>query len=208
MNTYRPVFFKLASTIFLLLFLNACESKPDSQPVSAKQIVVEADSSVASAHAKHAHGKSGEELQQHQHLVKPGAAVSLKTPQPLTVSGAGVHEFQLQLISPLHTGKMTVNVAPGEGFEIVSSQRQFDYELQEGGDYQVPLVINASAEGRFYIQLHVSITTDGQSSSRVVAAILQVGEPAVKAQKAAAKSTREDDEAIISLPAQETISPR
>lgn len=195
MNISFPVFLKLAAAILLLLCLNACESKPESQLVSVQQILLEANSSVESAHAK-------------KHLVKPGAAVSLKNTQPLTVSVAGVYEFQLQLISPLHTGKMTVNVAPGAGFEIVSSQRQFDFELQEGGSYQVPLIINASAEGRYYIQLHVSITTDGQPSSRVVAAILQVGEPAVKAQKAAAKSTQEDDEAVISLPAQETISPR
>ena len=207
MNTIFPVFLKVTSAIFFLSCLNACESKSDSHPTSAKQIINESASEVASADTEHVHAKR-DNGSQHQPLVKPGAAVSLKSSQPLTASGPGVYEYQLQLLSPIHTGKMSVNVAAGEGFEIVSSARLFEFELQESGEYRVPLTINASAEGRFYIQLHVSITTDGQSSSRVVAAILQVGEPAVKAQKTAEKSTREDNGAVISLPAQETISPR
>jgi hypothetical protein len=72
----------------------------------------------------------------------------------------------------------------------------------------VPLTINASAEGRFYIQLHITITADGQKSSRVIAAILQVGEPGVKAQKASTKGAGQELKTVISLPAQETISPR
>ncbi len=208
MKTIFPVFLKVISAIFLLSCLSACEPKPESQPTSSGDIINERGPEAASEHAIHAHAKNDKELQRHQPLVKPGAAVRLESTQPLTASGPGVYEYSLQLISPIQNGEMTVNVSAGEGFEIVSSTRQFEFELQEGGEYRVPLTINASAVGRFYVPLHVSITADGQSSSRVVAAILQIGEPAVKAQKAAAKSTREEEESVISLPAQETISPR
>lgn len=208
MKTSIPIFLKLLSAMLFLWCLNACESKPDSQSASAKQIISESTSEVASANTQHAHAKSDKGHQQYQPLVKPGAAVSLNSTKPLAASVPGVYEYQLQLISPIHAGKMTVNVAVGEGFEIVSSPRQFEFALQEGGEYQVPLTINAVTVGRFYIQLHVSITANDQSSSRVIAAILQVGEPAVKAEKAATKSTREEEAPVISLPAQETISPR
>jgi len=145
----------------------------------------------------------------HQHsLAKPGAAVSLKNSEPLYAAVPGVYEYQLQLLSPHREGKMTTNVSTSDGLAIVSSAHHFGFELHEGGEYSVPLTIDASAEGRFYIQLHISITVDGQTSSRVIAAILQVGEPVVKMQKATTKSSGQEAEAVISLPAQETISPR
>jgi hypothetical protein len=153
----------------------------------------------------------GSEKRAHQQhtFVKPGAAVSLKNTEPLYASVPGIYEYQLQLLSANHDGKMTVDVSTSDGLAIVSSAHHFEFELQEGSEYRVPLTINASSEGRFYIQLHVSITANGQPSSRVIAAILQVGALAVKAQKAATvKSASQEAGTVISLPAQETISPR
>lgn len=162
----------------------------------------------SSANTKNPHVKNESNDHQQHALVKPGAAVSLKNSELLYAAVPGVYEYQLQLLSPNHEGEMTVDVSTSDGLALVSSVRHFAFELQEGGEYRVPLTINASAEGRFYIQLHVSITVNGQSSSRVIAAILQVGETTVKAQKAATKSSAQEAEAVISLPAQETISPR
>ncbi len=153
-------------------------------------------------------GPSEKLVHQQHSLVKPGAAVGLKNIEPLYAAAPGVYEYRLQLISPAHNGKMAVDVSVSDGLAIVSSKRQFEFVLEEHGEYVLPLTLNASVEGRFYIQLHVSITAEGQSSSRVVAAILQVGEPAAKIQKAAAKNSANDNEAVISIPAQETISPR
>jgi len=152
--------------------------------------------------------ESEKRAHQQQSLVKPGAAVSLKNSEPLYAALPGVHEYQLQLLSPVHAGKMTVDVSTSDGLALVSSVHHFEFDLQEGGEYEVPLTLNASAEGRFYIQLHVSVTANGQSSSRIIAAILQVGETTVKVQKEAVTSATHEAETVISLPAQETISPR
>lgn len=140
-------------------------------------------------------------------LVKPGAAVNLKSRDPLSAVAPGVYEYRVVLISPNHAGKMTIDVSTSADIAIVSSERHFEFELQPNGEYGVPLTLSADVEGRFYIQLHVSVTADGESSTRVIAVILQVGEPTVKAQKTAEKSSGEESDTVISLPAQETISP-
>ncbi|MDO8343095.1 MAG: hypothetical protein Q7T48_07855 [Cellvibrio sp.] len=210
MNTFFLSCLKLLIAILFLSCLGACESESESgsQNVSAQPLIIESTSEVAEPDIQKAREKNDKLLQQNHSLGKPGAAVSLHSAQPLVASTPGVYEYSLQLMSPVRDGKMTVDVSVSDGITIVSSSRHFVFELQEGGAYRVPLTINASVEGRFYIQLHVSISTDGQSSSRVIAAILQVGEPAVKAQKAAAKNAAKDSNEVISLPAQETISPR
>lgn len=174
---------------------------PEQSQLNAKNIAIS-----SSADGKNPHPKNNDH---HQYsLAKPGAAVSLKNSEPLYAAVPGVYEYQLQLSSPHREGKMTVNASTSDGLAIVSSVHDFEFGLHEGGEYSVPLTIEASTEGRFYIQLHISITVDGQTSSRVIAAILQVGEPTMKMQKATTKSSGQEAEAVISLPAQETISPR
>jgi hypothetical protein len=187
-----------------IAFWGSQEKMPDTSEQS--QMNAKNTEISSSANEKNPHQKNNDH--QPYSLAKPGAAVSLKNSEPLYAAAPGVYEYQLQLLSPSYEGKMTVEASTSDGLVIVSSARHFEFELQEGGEYSVPLTLNASAEGRFYIQLHVSITVDGHTSSRVIAAILQVGEPAVKAEKAAAKGSAQEAEPVISLPAQETISPR
>jgi hypothetical protein len=189
-----------------IAYLGSGEKTPDTS--EQLQMNTKNAEMSSSANKKNPHIKSESNDHQQHSLVKPGASVSLKNDEPLYAAVPGVYDYQLQLLSPIHEGKMTVDVSTSDGLTIVSSARHFEFELQTGGEYRVPLTINASAEGRFYIQLHASITVNGQPSSRVIAAILQVGETAVKAQKAAVKSSAQEAEAVISLPAQETISPR
>lgn len=145
----------------------------------------------------------------HEHKQsKPGAAVSLRNSELLYVAGPGVYEFQLELVSTNHDGKMVVEASATDGLTILSSTHDFEFELSERGGYTVPLVINAAKEGRFYIQLKVSIASGQATSSRVIAAIVQVGESAVKAKKAGVPNAGQNEETVISLPAQETILPR
>lgn len=208
MNT---IFFDRLKPLIAILFLSclsACESESKLPNVSAQPAVIESTSELASPDIQKAREQNDNMHKQNYSLGKPGAAVSLHGAQPLLIPTPGVYEYSLQLLSPVRDGKMTVDVSVTDGITIVSATRHFEFELREGGEYRVPLTVNASSEGRFYIQLHVSINTDGQSSSRVIAAIVQVGEPVVKTQKAAAKSTTKDGDEVISLPAQETISPR
>lgn len=208
MKTTFSVYLKLIVAISFLSCLSACEFESRSQDVPTQQTITASTSELSSYDMQKPRNENDKQLQQHRTLGKPGAAVSLNNARPLIAPTPGVYEYSLQLLSPMRDSKMTVDASVSEGITIISSARHFEFELQEGGEYLVPLTINATEEGRFYIQLHVSITTDGQSSSRVIAVILQVGETAVRAKKAAEKISVREAEAVISLPARETISPR
>lgn len=170
----------------------AIEKNPEPPATSGPQKIDPEQNS----HAHHGHKQS-----------KPGAAVSLKNSEPLYFAGPGVHEFQLELLSTNDEGRMVVEVSATDGITILSSHH-VEFELRARGGYTVPLAINATTEGRFYIHLKVSITSGEVTSSRVIAAIVQVGESAVKAKKAGAPDASHNKETVISLPAQETISPR
>lgn len=141
-------------------------------------------------------------------IAKPGAAVNLKSTEPLYAAAPGVYEYQVQLVSPNNSGKMVVNVSVNDGITIVSPEHKFEFELRDNGEYVVPLKLYANSTGRFYIQLNIAIVADEKSSKRVITAILQVGEPVVRAQKMATKSAAGGEQTVIPLPAQETISPR
>ena len=65
--------------------------------------------------------------------------------------------------------------------------------------------ISVEHEGRHYLRMNVSISSGGLSEKRVVSAILQVGEVRAKSQKATPAAS---SDAVISLPAQERVSPR
>lgn len=199
--------FLVAIIILSCIFMYGIGNKsPDNSAQSPT--VVKSSEGANSSDKKNAHMNSKKTAHQPHPIVKPGAAVSLKSTEPLYAPAPGVYEYQLQLVSPNHTGSMTINVTTGDGVTIVSPEHRFEFVLQEGGEYKLPLTLNASAEGRFYIQLHASIIAEGQTSVRAISAILQVGTPAVKMQKIMTTSSADKSDSVISLPAQETISPR
>lgn len=139
---------------------------------------------------------------------KPGAAVKLKSVAPIFFATPGVYEQTFVLLSPLSAGVMSIDVSAADGISILSTERHFEFELKTDTEYSLPLTLNMTEEGRFYVQLHIMVNADGHSSTRAISAIVQVGAPSVKSQKAAAAKTANDSEAVISLPAQESISPR
>lgn len=199
--------FFAAIIIFACIAIYGVRDKSPDTPRESLNVV--SNTGIASvSNEKNSHLKNNIHDNPKHSWVKPGAAVSLESNEPLYAAVPGVYEYQLQLLSPNHEGKMIVDASTSDGLTIVSSLRHFEFDLQEDGEYKLPVTINSSAEGRFYIHLHVSVIVNGQSTSRVIAVILQVGETAMKAQKITAKSAGNDTEEVISLPAQETISPR
>lgn len=198
--------YSLAIMVAVVIIVG-CGAKPSTIPVQppVKEKPVEGSSLAAQKNPQAGIERHGHERHA---LVKPGAAVSLKNPEPFFAAVPGTYEYPLALLSSVREGKMIVDVSTSEGLAIVSSVQHFEFALHERGDYSLPLVIKASKEGRFYIQLQVSVIIGEQRSARALAAIVQVGEPAVKANKAAPNGTGPEAESVISLPAQETISPR
>jgi hypothetical protein len=199
--------FLAAIIILSCIFMYGIGNKsPDNSAQSPT--VMKSSEGTNSSDKKNAHTKSKTPAHQPHPMVKPGAAVSLKSTEPLYAPAPGVYEYQLQLVSPNHTGSMTINVTTDDGVTIVSPEHRFEFVLQEGGEYKLPLTLNAGAEGRFYIQLQVSTVVAGQTSMRAITAILQVGAPMGKMQKTMTNGSAGKSDSVISLPAQETISPR
>jgi len=203
----RP--FRLSLTIIALCTaMYGCgkhTAEPSEQFTGVENVTVpgELTNSATSASTK---GKKA--LHQTHSLVKPGAAVKLKNTEPLFFAAPGVYEHSLVLVSTSQTGKMTIDLSSSEGVDIVSPVRHFEFELRADSEYQVPLTLSTNADGRFYVQLHINIEADGVAETRVIAAIVQVGNPVVKVQKATTTSSIKKADGVISLPAQESISPR
>jgi hypothetical protein len=179
-------------TIVAALSLFACKSETVMQPTKVN----------SAAEAK------SEKDSVRQVSGKPGASVTLKSPQPLLLADTGVQDVRFQLISPIHNGTMNVSVTANEGISIISEMREFTFSLNESDNYQIPLTLNIAHEGRHYVQLYITVNNGGQTSVRSLAVILQVGKAAIKVQKPAIESSVGSSEQVISLPAQETISPR
>jgi hypothetical protein len=198
----------LAAIIILSCILIYGIGNRSSDNSAQSPIAVKSSEGVSSSEKNNANMKREKSAHQSPPMGKPGAAVSLKNTEPFYAPAPGIYEYQLQLASPHHTGKMIVDVSTSDGITIVSSERRFEFVLQEGGEYKLPLTLNAGAEGRFYIQLQVSTVVAGQTSMRAITAILQVGAPMGKMQKTMTNGSAGKSDSVISLPAQETISPR
>lgn len=137
--------------------------------------------------------------------VKPGASVSIRNTQPIKLETVGEQNIVVVLHSSSFPGEMSVSVAASKGVSILSTPNPLVYPLTESGEYRVPLRLNVEHEGRHYVRMNVSISSGGLSEKRVVSAILQVGEVRAKSQKAVPAAS---SDAVISLPAQERVSPR
>lgn len=208
MNNMAVVFFQVLVMSIACGAMYGCDKNIGSESTVKANDVNERAVEASSLGETSAPNVSKKDLHKTHALVKPGAAVKLKNTEPVYFATPGVYEHSLVMVSPSHPGKMTVEVSTSEGVGIVSSTRHFEFELQAHSEYQLPLVLNVSDYGRYYVQLNVTIDTEDTSETRVIAAILQVGDAIVKTQKAAATSAAKEGGAIISLPAQETISPR
>ena len=206
LDFYNSVMF-LFSTLCCLL-LSACESKLSNEnqlatKLTASSVMSEKESVDKSKHT----GKTFSPA-------KPGATVRLKTTEPFFIAAPGVFEYSLVLLSDQHEGEMSVDISTSDEIAILPSdtntelENTYRFRLAPDGEYEIPLTLNVTQEGRFYIHLHVTIQADNQATTRVLAAILQVGKPDANAQKPSTKSLKSDADDVILLPAQETISPR
>lgn len=208
MNDMAVGFFKVLAITIACVAMYGCNKDAGDERAIGKNYVNESGVSVSSSGETRVLTESKKDLHNTKSLAKPGAAVKLKNTEPLYFATPGMYEYSLVLVSPSYPGSMTVEVATSEGVELVSSTRHFEFKLAAEGEYQLSLALNVRDYGRYYLPLHVTIDTEDASDTRVIAAILQVGDPTVKTQKAAAASAAKESDAIISLPAQETISPR
>lgn len=137
---------------------------------------------------------------------KPGASVSLKTPQPYFIEAPGVANLELWLEAAKSSGILQADVSVGAGLELLSPQTHYEFSLVQGGVYPVPIQIAMAKAGRYYVNLRLSIQDGSERESRTIAAIVQVGAPITKALKNPVSTANNSSEAaVIELPAQETL---
>lgn len=138
---------------------------------------------------------------------KPGAAVELSN-SPYFLESPGVSSLDLQLVSAKEFERMEVEVSSGDGLEILSGPNRFEFGGEQGArkNHSIPLTISVSKEGRFYINLHIALYSQGRRENRVVVGIVQVGGRVVRANKHQGAAVDEaNTPAIIDMPAQETV---
>ncbi|PUA26508.1 MAG: hypothetical protein B0W54_22410 [Cellvibrio sp. 79] len=167
----------------LLIFLSACDTPTVTPDISATKRVP------------------------HVHTVKPGASVKLENTQPFILSAPGVGDLELLLSTPQHDGTMAVDISAGEGLQL-ESPSHYEFPLGQLTGYKLPLKIRAVSEGRYYINLRIALVNNEQRDHRIITAIVQVGESVKPARKlSSGAAEKNNEEKVISLPAQETISP-
>lgn len=137
--------------------------------------------------------------------MKPGASVSLANTQPIVLPTTGMQQIELVLQSARHEGEMSISVASSDGMSVDSTTNTFHFSLVEQGEYRLPITLYVAQEGRHYVRLNISVTSQGTSEKRAISAIVQVGKLAPAAQKTAPAGTTDG---VITLPAQERISPQ
>jgi hypothetical protein len=142
--------------------------------------------------------------------MKPGAPVNLVEPKLVQLNAGHPEVINLRLQVP-STGKLRVNLSASEGLQLIGADTSHIFELSNG-EVSFPVHLTAALEGRFYLNVDVVLETDESRTARNMAVVVQVGQEQAKAFKPSAQAAQTRDvqqkgEAVISMPAQETIKP-
>jgi hypothetical protein len=142
--------------------------------------------------------------------MKPGAPVGLVEPKLVQLNAGHPEVINLRLQVP-STGKLRVNLSASEGLQLVGTDTSHIFELSSG-EVSFPVHLTAVLEGRFYLNVDVVLETAESRTARNMAVAVQVGQEQAKAFKPSAQAAQTWDvqqkgEAVISMPAQETIRP-
>ena len=141
----------------------------------------------------------------HKKEVKPGTAVSLASANLVTINANQTTAIIVLLKAQAAAGTIHVETNTSEGLQLISGEEARDLSLNPDGYYQLPVSLLALGNGRYYLNLQVTINNDEYVSSRVLAVIIQVG-PLADAINLSPKMLKPiTNENLISLPAQESI---
>lgn len=135
---------------------------------------------------------------------KPGARIALGQSEYAATPGTPA-ELVLSLVSPETEGELHVSIIAGDGLSILAGATRTSFILGTQPDYTIPLQVAASENGRFYLHIHAVIESGGRQTFRALSAAFQAGAPASAANLGVKQQKRVEGQAIIALPAQETI---
>lgn len=181
MKNYRAI----GLSVFISLLVG-CESRVQSVAEQKTQITAPTTHTSAS-----------------KQYLKPGADVALVDTSPIKLVPGQTSSVDIDLAVAKNVGELKVDIRADDGLEILSQPKQLEFKLVPYGRYKLPLQLLAQTPGRFYIHIQAQLTQSGQTLGRSLTVAVHVGEP-IQQQKMAHSSSAAND-AVISLPAQETI---
>jgi hypothetical protein len=176
----------------VMLVFPACESRVQAVAEQTKTPVAIHSSTHSHAAKKHA---------------KPGADVRLVNPAPINLVPGKASSAGLVLATSKDAGVLQVNIIADEGVRILSQPKHLEFALTPNGTYAIPLQLIAQTPGRFYLHFQTSLNVNGHILGRSLSVAVQVGdtEKVNSQQEKMAPSSSASSNAVISLPAQETI---
>jgi hypothetical protein len=137
--------------------------------------------------------------------IKPGAPVTLDSPALININANQATNINLALKTTTTLGNMRVDIIPGDGLQLLNKNSAYKLVLDGSPDYSLATELLAPNNGRFYLNLHISLDNGETISSRTLAVIVQVGpsaEESVQSDKLLKTLTGEH---VISMPAEETV---
>lgn len=219
----KGAFNKITSAVVLSVFilgLVAC-SKPDG---GASVLVEDNHAAIVYSDENIASPESDQESAEKKQSVsipytKPGADVRLADSSVITIDAAVVASIELELVAAYQDGHMSVELSGSEGLRLLGVSEQ-QFVLSAGTRYRLPVQLLAHENGRYYVHIRIAVERDGRKDSRVLSAIVQVGAPVLSSKSLQKNPTingdrdnenvasqRAQSEAVIILPARETILP-
>lgn len=133
---------------------------------------------------------------------KPGAAIKLVSSSLLSITANELAHTEVVLEAMESSGELIIDFSASQGLSLENISTPQIIKFDTSVPIKIPVVLMATSNGRYYLNMHISLNNTDAISARNLAVIVQVGplvEQAVKLQKTAGEN-------IIALPAKETIS--
>lgn len=133
---------------------------------------------------------------------KPGAAIKLVSNSLISITANELVHTEVVLEAMGSGGELITEFSTSQGLNLENTSTPQAIKFDSSAPIKIPVSLVATANGRYYLNMHISLNNVDAISVRNLAVIVQVGplaEKAVKLQKTAGEN-------IVVLPAQETIS--
>jgi len=138
--------------------------------------------------------------------LKPGAPVTLISPEIIEMQANQTASVDLHL-QVLQKGSLLIKLSTSDdGLQLLATPAVQTLEVSTA-DIVLPIQLNAVADGRYYVNVNTLLETADGTTTRSLAVVVQVGNISMKALKPSAQTRQSDSDAVVSLPAQETIKP-
>ena len=115
----------------------------------------------------------------HRATVKPGAAVTLKTVLPTSMTPGTFQTVKLELTDGYQDGIMTVSIEPGEGLNLFGGSNSKTFDMSSPGPHVWDVDVNADNSGVYFL----NVFSQAQGMRRSFSVRLDVGVSGDEAQK-------------------------